>query len=94
MYSSKKHCRHQGAAGEVADSVALEGNFPSGIQPGSPRRGDGQPIHLVEMKEGAKESNSPKVAAIELTGVSRSHPAAARRLGFARGRLRSERGGE
>jgi hypothetical protein len=85
---------HQGAAGEVVDSVASEGDFPSEIQPGSPRRGDGQQIHLVEMKEGAKESNSPKVAAAELAGVGRSRPAVARRLGFARGRLGSKRGGE
>jgi hypothetical protein len=90
-----KHRRHQEAAGDVAGSVASEGDFSSGIQPGSPRRGDGQQIHLVELKEGVKKSNSPKVAAAaELAGVGRSRQAAARRLGFARERLRSERGGE
>jgi hypothetical protein len=71
VISSKKHRRHQEAAGEVAGSVASEGDFSSGIQPGSPRRGDGQQIHLVEMEEGAKESNSPKVVAAELAGVAR-----------------------
>jgi hypothetical protein len=95
VISSMKHRRHQEAAGEVAGSVASEGDFPSGIQPGSPRRGDGQQMHLVELKEGVKKSNSPKVAAAaELAGVGRSRQAAARRLGFARGRLGSERGGE
>jgi hypothetical protein len=78
VISSKKHRRHQGAADEVAGSVASEGDFPSGIQPGSSRRGDIQQIHLVEMKEGVKESNSPKVAAAELAGVGRSRPAAVR----------------
>jgi hypothetical protein len=49
---------------------------------------------LEKMEEGAKESNSSKVAAAELVGVGRRRPAAARRLGFARGRLGSERGEE
>jgi hypothetical protein len=46
------------------------------------------------MEEGAKESNLPKVAAAELAEVGRSRQAAARRLGFARGKLKSERGRE
>jgi hypothetical protein len=49
---------------------------------------------LVEMKEGMKESNSPIVAVAELARVGWSRPVVARRLGFARGRLGSERGGE
>jgi hypothetical protein len=44
------------------------------------------------MEEGAKECNSPKVAAAELAGVGRSRQAAARQLGFAREKLGSKRG--
>jgi hypothetical protein len=49
---------------------------------------------LVEMEEGSEESNSPKVAAVELAGVGRDRQAVAGRLGFAREVLGSERGEE
>jgi hypothetical protein len=66
----------------------------AGSSLGSPRRGGGWQNHLVEMEEGSEESNSPKVAVAELAGVGRDRQATARRLGFAREELESERGGE
>jgi hypothetical protein len=39
--------------------------------PRSPQRGGGRWFHLVEMKEGAEESISPKVAAAKTTGEAR-----------------------
>jgi hypothetical protein len=49
---------------------------------------------LVEMEEGTKVSNSPKVAAAELAGVGRNRQATAGRLGFAKEELGRERGRE
>jgi hypothetical protein len=54
-----------------------EANLWVWSNPGSPRRGDSQRIHLVELEGGIEEGCSPKAAAAELAGAGWNHRATA-----------------
>jgi hypothetical protein len=78
MTTLERHSRHQGEAGEVSSSVAVERRKPErDSRHRSPRRGSGHQIDLVEEEEGAERSSSPKVAAAELAGAGQNPQAAA-----------------